>query len=49
VIAWQPVAGLLGLVWAIGVWAIIVGVLKIALALRARRYVREPSGTRAAA
>ena len=49
VIAWQPVAGLLGLVWAIGVWAIVVGVLKIALAFRARRYVREPGGTRAAA
>ena len=49
VIAWQPVAGLLGLVWAIGVWAIIVGVLKIALAFRARRYVREPSRARATA
>ncbi len=49
VIMWQPVAGLLGLVWAIGVWAILVGVLKIALAFRARRFVREPSGTRAAA
>ncbi len=48
-IMWQPVAGLLGLVWAIGIWAILVGVLKIALAFRARRFVREPSGTRAAA
>ena len=49
VIAWQPVAGLLGLVWAIGAWAIVVGVLKIALGLRARRYVREPGGAPAAA
>ena len=49
VIVWQPLAGLLGLVWAIGVWAILVGVLKIALAFRARHFVREASGTRAAA
>jgi uncharacterized membrane protein HdeD (DUF308 family) len=48
-IAWQPVAALLGFVWAIGVWAIAIGALKIVLAFRARRYVREPGGTPAAA
>ncbi len=48
-IAWQPVAALLGLVWAIGVWAIAIGILKIVLAFRVRRYAQEPSGTRAAA
>ena len=34
----QPAAALLGLVWAVGVWAIVAGVLKTVLALKARRF-----------
>lgn len=34
----QPAAGLLGLVWAIATWAIALGMLKILLAFKARRF-----------
>lgn len=34
----QPAAALLGLVWAVAAWAIVVGVLKIVLAFKARRF-----------
>jgi uncharacterized membrane protein HdeD (DUF308 family) len=48
-IAWQPAAAVLGLVWAIGTWAIVIGVLKIVLAFRARRFMRESAGAQAPA
>jgi uncharacterized membrane protein HdeD (DUF308 family) len=34
----QPATALLGLVWAVAGWAIVAGVLKIALAFKARRF-----------
>ena len=49
VIAWQPLAGLLGLVWAIAIWAIVIGVLKLIVAFRARRYADAPRAAPAAA
>ncbi len=42
VIVWQPLAGVLGLVWAIATWAIVIGVLKLIAAFRARRYAEAP-------
>ncbi|HEX4205541.1 MAG TPA: DUF308 domain-containing protein [Ktedonobacteraceae bacterium] len=40
-LAIQPVAGLLGLVWAIGIYAIIFGILLIVRTFQLR--LREPS------
>jgi uncharacterized membrane protein HdeD (DUF308 family) len=34
----QPAAGLMGFVWAIAIWAIAEGILKIMLAFKARRF-----------
>ena len=48
-VAWQPQAGLLGLVWAIATWAIVIGVLKLIAAFRARRYAGSPRAASAAA
>jgi uncharacterized membrane protein HdeD (DUF308 family) len=45
----QPAASLLGFAWAIGSWAIIVGVLKILLAFKARRFAGRTESTPAAA
>jgi uncharacterized membrane protein HdeD (DUF308 family) len=40
-VALQPLAGLLGFVWAIAVWAIAIGTLKIVLAFKARGFTDE--------
>jgi uncharacterized membrane protein HdeD (DUF308 family) len=34
----QPAAGLMGFVWAIAIWAVVEGILKIMLAFKARRF-----------
>jgi uncharacterized membrane protein HdeD (DUF308 family) len=34
----QPTAGLLGFVWAIATWAVVIGILKIMLAFKARSF-----------
>jgi uncharacterized membrane protein HdeD (DUF308 family) len=34
----QPAAGLLGLVWAVASWAIVIGLLKVLLAFKARSF-----------
>ncbi|MFN9478106.1 MAG: HdeD family acid-resistance protein [Betaproteobacteria bacterium] len=41
----QPAAALLGLVWAVGAWAIAAGVLKIVLAFKARRFAAAAPAT----
>jgi uncharacterized membrane protein HdeD (DUF308 family) len=45
----QPAAGLMGLVWAIAVWAVAEGLLKIMLAFKARSFRAAHAGGGAAA
>jgi uncharacterized membrane protein HdeD (DUF308 family) len=45
----QPAAGLLGLVWAIASWAVVIGILKIMLAFKARSFRNRLADARTSA
>jgi uncharacterized membrane protein HdeD (DUF308 family) len=41
----MPLPGIVGLMWALGVFALILGGMQIALAIRLRRWAGQPVGT----